>query len=171
METKQEMLSALRKEFEGWEQLLGRLREDEIVARDMPSGLSIKDVVAHLMAWQRLSSARLRAAMENAEPTYELGPASLDPDAEENLERINVWIHETYVDEPWPAVYKLWKDGFQAFLDLGRAIPDDVLLQPARFAWLGGLPLSGVLLGSYEHHHEEHYQPLVEWLRLHRNRG
>ncbi|HEX8992084.1 MAG TPA: ClbS/DfsB family four-helix bundle protein, partial [Anaerolineales bacterium] len=137
METKQEMLSALQEEFERWEQLLGGLREDEIAARDMPSGLSIKDVVAHLMAWQRLSITRLRAARDNADPTYELGPAGLDPDAEENLERINSWIHETYADEPWPAVYKLWKDGFQAFLDLGRAIPDDVLLQPARFAWLG----------------------------------
>jgi hypothetical protein len=37
-------------------------------------------------------------------------------------------------------------------------------MQPARFPWLKDAPLSAVLRGSYEHHHEEHYEPLTATL-------
>ena len=171
MQSKQEMLNTLQEEFERWERLLGGLTEKEIVARDMPSGLSIKDVVAHLMAWQQLSRARLQAALDNADPAYSIGPAGMDPDEDESIEQINAWIHETYLNEPWPAVYGLWKQGFQHFLQLGEVIPDDVLLQQGRYPRLAERPLSSVLLGSYLHHHDEHYEPLVEWLRFHKSTG
>jgi hypothetical protein len=171
MKTKHEILRALQEEFEQWERLLSGLGQDQINARDMPSGLSIKDVMAHLMAWQQLSVARLQAASNNADPTYQLGPSGLDPDVEENLDQINAWIHETYANEAWPTVYRLWKEGYRQCLELAWAIPEEVLMQPARYPWLGGLSLAQVLTGSYEHHHDEHYVRLVEWLRLHRNPG
>lgn len=34
-----------------------------------------------------------------------------------------------------------------------------------RYPWLKGYALSDVLIGSYDHHHEEHLGPLLEWLR------
>ena len=30
---------------------------------------------------------------------------------------------------------------------------------------MGEYALAGVLEGSYNHHHEEHYEPLAAWLR------
>ncbi len=165
METKRELLRALEDEFERWKRLLDGLKEEQIVKRDMPSELSIKDVVAHLMAWQKLSAARLEAALHNAEPRYDLGPDGLDPDADENLDRINAWIHERYAQAPWSTIHGLWKDGFERFIELSRAVPEDVLRQPGRYPWLRDAPLSKVLMSSYEHHHDEHYSPLVEWLR------
>lgn len=169
METKQEVLSALQGEFERWEQLLSRLGEDRIVARNLPSELSIKDVMAHLTAWQELSLSRLEAALKDTDPAHQLGPAGLDPDAEENLEQINAWIHETYADVAWSTIYQHWRRGYQRLLDLGRKIPEDILMEPARYHWLRGLPLFQVLVGAYEHHHDEHYLPLAEWLRRHGN--
>ena len=38
-------------------------------------------------------------------------------------------------------------------------------MQPGRYNWLKDNALSAVLRGSWAHHHEEHYEPLVEWLR------
>jgi hypothetical protein len=32
-----------------------------------------------------------------------------------------------------------------------------------------GQPLSLVLWGSYEHHHEDHLEPVLVWLRQHGN--
>ncbi len=163
--TKHQLLAALKAEFDRWESLLGSLSEPQLLARDLPAGLSIKDVVAHLMAWQGLSIARLEAARDNRDPDYELGPAGLDPDADENVERINAWIHETYLEMPWPQVYERWRAGFLRFIDLADAMPEDALLQPARYWWLKDTPLSAVLEGSYDHHHDEHYAPLVHWLK------
>lgn len=163
-QTKQELLTALRDEFERWDKLLNRLSDNQILARELPSGLSVKDVVAHLMAWQSLSIARLQAALDNRDPEYELGPDGLDPDADENIEHINTWIHETYMSTPWSEVYRDWRSGFQRFLDLGVSLSEEALMQPARYPWLKDSPLSAVLASSYEHHHEEHYRPLRRWL-------
>ncbi len=163
-QTKQELLAALGEEFARWDRLLNRMSEKQILARDLPSGLSVKDTVAHLMAWQRLSIARLQAALDNSDPEYDLGPDGLDPDADENIERINAWIHETYLSTPWPDVYRDWRSGFQRFIELGAMLPEEALMQPARYPWLKDTPLSAVLAGSYEHHHGEHYKPLRKWM-------
>ena len=163
--TKQELISALRDEFDRWERLLGGMTQDQVAARDLPSGLSVKDVIAHLWAWQGLSVARLEAALDNRDPQYDLGPNGLDPDNEENLEGINAWIHETNIDRPWTDVYGNWRRRYLWFLELAARAPEQALMQPARYPWLKDTPLSAVLRGSYEHHHEEHYPPLVALLR------
>jgi hypothetical protein len=38
-------------------------------------------------------------------------------------------------------------------------------MEPGKYVWLGDTSLSAVLEGSLEHHREEHYEPLREWLR------
>ncbi|NJM07750.1 DinB family protein, partial [Candidatus Gracilibacteria bacterium] len=60
MATEPDIISKLRAEFVQWEALLARLSEAEIVV-PQPDGMSIKDVLAHLMAWQQVSIARLAA--------------------------------------------------------------------------------------------------------------
>ncbi len=163
--TKDELLTLLREEFDRWEKLLSSLSQDQIVARDLPASLSVKDVVAHLWAWQGLSVARLEAALDNRDPEYDLGPDGLDPDNEENLESINAWIHDTNLDRPWMEVYGNWRRRYLWFLEVAEKVPEAALMQPARFPWLKDTPLSAVLLGSYLHHQEEHYEPLVGQLR------
>src|SRR5512143_909586 len=163
--TKEELLNDLRHEFARWEKLVSSLTQEQLVARDLAEGLSIKDVVAHLWAWQGLSVARLEAAIDNRDPGYDLGPDGLDPDNEEHLDLINAWIHKTNLDRPWMEVYGNWRRRYLWFLELAQKIPEHVLMQPARYAWLKDTPLSAVLRGSYEHHHEEHYGPLADLLR------
>jgi hypothetical protein len=168
--TKDELLSLLRDEFARWESLLGSLSHDQLVVRDLPGDLSVKDVLAHLWAWQGLSVARVEAALDNRDPEYDLGPEGLDPDNEENLEAINAWIHETNLDRPWMEVYGNWRRRYLWFLELAEKVPEDALMQPARYPWLKDTPLSAVLLGSYLHHQEEHYEPLAALLK-HRGLG
>src|SRR5512142_2287421 len=115
MPTKQELLISLRDELTRWEKLLGRLSEGQITARELPGGLSVKDVVAHLWAWQQLSIARLEAARQGRTPHFPLEPAGPDPDVEENLDRINAWIHESNLARPWADVHRDWHAGFTRF--------------------------------------------------------
>ncbi len=162
--TKQELTALLQDEFARWEKLLSGLSEQRLTARDLPGGLSVKDVIAHLWAWQGLSVARLEAALDNRDPEYQLGPAGLDLDSDENVDRINAWIHEANLDRPWKEVYGDWRSRYQRFLALASKLPEEALMQPARYAWLKDMPLSAVLRGSYLHHHEEHYLPLIDAL-------
>ena len=63
MNDKQRVLTMLREEFKSWEQLLASLSEEQITAPQLPANWSIKDVIAHLRAWQQRSIARLEAAL------------------------------------------------------------------------------------------------------------
>jgi hypothetical protein len=169
MNDKKQILTMLKEEFNRWEELLAGLSEAQITAPQLPSNLSIKDVIAHLRVWQQRSVARLEAAVLNKEPEFPPWPAGLDPDSEADVDQINAWIYETYRDRPWSSVHQDWREGFLRFLELGEMIPEKELFDTGRYPWLPGHPLSFILLASYDHHHEEHLEPLLAWLRQHGN--
>lgn len=164
MPDKQNLLVTLRAEYERWQALLTSLSEEQLKTRALPAGLSIKDLIGHLHAWQQISIARLEAVLDHRAPTMPAWLGDLAPDAEENLERINAWIHAHYRDQAWADVYAAWQRGFQHFLTLAAAIPEAEMFDATRFRWLGGYAPADVLGGSYEHH-DEHYAPLPELLR------
>jgi hypothetical protein len=164
MSGKQEILAGLKEEYERWEELLANLSEAQIIASQLPSNLSIKDVIGHLRAWQQVTIARLEAAQFNREPEYPAWLAGLDPESEIHLEEFNARIHDIYREQPWSSVRRDWRDGFQRVLELGETIPEKDLLDAGRYPWLEGYPLSAVLTGTYEHHHEDHLEPLLDWL-------
>jgi len=163
MPNKTEMLTLLLEELNRWEELLSRLDEKQVTAPLLPSQWSIKDVVAHLRAWQQLSFARVRAAQDNTEPVLPDWVAGSDPESEEELENFNTRIYETHRQQSWQQVYQDWRDGFRSFLTLAERLPNEYIMDPNRYGWLNGRALFAVLEGAYEHH-QEHYDDLQSWL-------
>jgi hypothetical protein len=170
MNDKQAILNGLREEFNRWEALLASLSEEQITAPQLPDNWSIKDVIAHLRAWQQRSIARLEAALLGRAPEYPAWPAQFDPEAEDVLD-LNAWLYATYRDQPWSNVQRDWSEGFRRFLELGEAIPEKDLLEAGRYTWLEGYALFAVLQGSYEHHreHAEYLEPVIARLRQQAN--
>ena len=113
MNEKQQMLANLREQFEQWQAFLGELDEAQIAAAQEAhsGGLSIKDEVAHLWAWQQISNARLAAALGEHEPRFPEWLRGLDPEAESSLETINGWIYELSRDKSWATVRRDWREG------------------------------------------------------------
>ncbi len=167
MNDKQHILRTLREEFNRWEALLASLSEEQITAPQLPANWSIKDVIAHLRAWQQRSIARLEAALLNRAPEYATWPAQFDPEAEGQPHQLNAWLYETYRDQPWSSVHGNWRAGFLRFLELGAAIPEKDLLDAGRYPWMEGQPLAFTLQASYAHHqeHAEYLEPVLARLR------
>ncbi|MEO8287322.1 MAG: ClbS/DfsB family four-helix bundle protein [Chloroflexota bacterium] len=166
MNDKIQAISMLRDEFDRWKDLLAGMSEEQINDPQPSSDLSIKDIVAHLWAWQQISVARVEAALHNTEPQnpWRHQQPDLDPDA--NVDRINAWIYETNRDKSWPDVYEEWHAQFLHFLSIAEQVPEQDLIAPGRYAWLGEYALADVLSGSYEHH-EEHRAELLARLPQH----
>lgn len=158
MDDKARALVALRDIFNQWKSLLGSLREPELTA-PLPGGLSVKDEVAHLRAWQMVTIARLEAAQFGREPVYP-DWTSGDPDDEPATDAYNRHIQDAWRGRPWDEVFRAWRDGYLRVLALAEAIPADALTDPARYPWLDGRPLIDVLWGTDEHH-REHLAELV----------
>jgi hypothetical protein len=154
MDDKQHILTTLREEFNRWEELLASLSEEQITAAQLPGNWSIKDVIAHLRAWQQRSIARLEAALLSREPEFPNWPAEFDPEAEGQPHDLNAWLYERDRGLPWSSVQRDWRAGFLRFLELGESIPEKDLLDAGRYPWMEGQPLALILQSSYEHHHE-----------------
>ncbi len=78
MNMKQHILAAVREEFDRWEELLASLSEEQITALLLLSIWSIKDVMAHLMAWQQRYIARVQAARLPLPPSTGFATTSLE---------------------------------------------------------------------------------------------
>jgi hypothetical protein len=157
MNNKQQILTTLQEEFNRWEALLASMSEEQITAPQLAANWSVKDVIAHLWAWQQRSIARLEAALYNRQPEFPQWPTEFDPEVEGEPDQLNAWLYQAYREKPWPRVYEDWREGCRRFLDLGEKISEKDLLAQGRYVWLEGEPLSSVLRASYEHY-EEHRQ-------------
>jgi hypothetical protein len=166
MNDRGQILAALQEQLDRWQELLAGLSAEQIAAPLLPSPWSVKDVIAHLWAWQQASVARAEAALHDREPEYPAWWERFAPDPEEDVDRTNAWIYETYRDKPWSSVVADWKTQFLRYLELAKQIPEKDLLEPGRYAWMGGYSLLDSLQGSREHH-EEHIEDLLAWLREH----
>lgn len=163
MDMQGHILAALNEQFNRWEELLSRLSEAQITTRQPPSGLPVKDVLAHLWAWQQRTIARLEAAHQDREPAFPQWLPEVDPDTEQSLHATNAWIYAAYREKPWPEVYADWRAGYLRFIELGAGISERDLLDSSRYPWLQGYNLAFILLASYDHH-QEHYEQLDGWL-------
>jgi hypothetical protein len=166
MNMKEHILTALREQFGRWEELLASLSEGQITAPSFDFNWSIKDVVAHLWAWQQISIARMEAGVLDREPEYPKWILSLGEDWEEDANLVNALTFETNHEKPWSEIYQNWKNGFLRFLELGNQISERDLLDGDRHSWLKGYSLAFILVASYDHH-QEHLEKLVAWLREH----
>jgi hypothetical protein len=168
MNMKEHILAALREQFNNWEELLGSLSEEQITAPHFDFDWSIKDVIAHLWAWQQISIARMESGVLDREPESPKWIANLGEEWEDNADRVNALTFETNHEKPWSEVHQNWRDGFLRFLELGEPIPEKDLLDGSRYPWLKGYSLALILVASYDHH-QEHLEKLQSWLQEHGN--
>jgi len=165
MNMKEHILMALREQFNNWEILLATLSEEQITSPHFDLDWSIKDVMAHLWAWQQISIARMEGGLRDQKPEYPTWIVSIGDDWEEDANRVNALTFETKHKKPWSEIYQSWKDGFLEFLELGNKISERDLLDGDRYPWLNGYSLASILIASYDHH-QEHLEKLGNWLQL-----
>ena len=168
MNMKEHILAALKEQFKRWDVLLAALSEEQITSPQFDLDWSIKDVMAHLWAWQQISIARMDAGLSDREPDFPKWIVESVENWEEDADRVNALTFETQRGKSWSEIYENWRTGFLRFLDLGNKISERDLLDGDRFAWLKGYSLAFILVASYEHH-QEHFEKLTNWLQSHKS--
>jgi hypothetical protein len=163
MDMKEHILAALLEQFERWEELLAKLGEEQITAPRFDFDWSIKDVMAHLWAWQQISIARLEAGVHEHEPDYPSWIVNAIEDWEEDADQVNALTFENNHDNSWSEIHETWKRGFLRFLEVGNKISERNLLDGDRYSWLKGYSLAAILIASYDHH-QEHLEKVTNAL-------
>ena len=169
MNMKEHILEAMEEQFDLWEELVAEMSDEQVSIALIPSYWSIKDNIAHLMAWQQRSIAKVEAFSFTGEPAFPKWLPGVDPGSEDSTSAINDWIYKTYRELKWSKVHQDWREGYQRLLDSADRIDEKDLLDSDRTPWLKGYSLADVLLGSYSHH-QEHLEELLICLEERKSR-
>lgn len=166
-ETKDELLATLRAERAGWEALLEEVGTARLAAPGVAGDWSVKDVLAHLAAYQRAWGARLRWAATGVPPTTRemFDVDSLPEDAGTWTEdQQNAAIHAQYASLAAPVVLAMWRETFDRLTEGVAALPEEDLTTPGRFPWADHRPLAEALAGDTYRHARGHAADVRVWL-------
>ncbi|HEY7357204.1 MAG TPA: ClbS/DfsB family four-helix bundle protein [Ktedonobacterales bacterium] len=155
--SKAQLLSDLKEENARWEAFLAEIGEAHMTQPGVAGEWSIKDIVAHLTGWRRRTVARFQAALRHEPAPPPLWPPQLQDDDE-----INAWIYEASRDHSLAEVLEESRAVLQQLVETLSAFPEAELLDPRRFEWLEGEPLTGAAI--FAHFHEEHESDMRAWL-------
>lgn len=163
---KQAVIDMHAQEFEAWAEMLSSWSAEQLTAPVLHDGLSIRDVVAHLAAWQQRTVARLEGALRDHAPRFPEWPVELEEvETVDSVDRANAWILETHRDWPWADVYEMWRTGYLRFLELLREIPDEDVRPGGKLAWVAEYQPLDEHSDEFDYHHAEHRVELDAWFR------
>ncbi len=160
VKTKTQLLSELQDEQAAWEALLHTIDEERMTEPGVAGEWSIKDIVAHLTGWRQRTVSRFQAALHHQPVSATPWPAHLQTDDE-----INVWMIVSNRDRSLATVLQENRAVFEQLAETLSAFPEAELMDPQRFDWLEGEPLSGAAF--FAHFHEEHEPDIRAWLSTH----
>ena len=141
-----------------WEQVLAEVGEERMLTPVAAGHWSVKDVIAHLTAWEQRPVAWLTAIRRGETPS----PAPWPPDLGE--EKTNAWIYEANKDQPLRQVINQSRRVHEQLLKELEMTSEGDLNDAGRFAWLNGNSLAESIPGDSYEHYRDHTRMVREWL-------
>ncbi len=157
--SKAELLDRMRTGREAWDALIARISAGELTQPALPNGWSVKDLIAHVAAYENWTAAQVRAASENRPPTdMELyGVEELPPDPEGwDLDRQNAAIYAQYQDMPLEDVTAFSERAFADLIGAIDGVAEADLAAPDAQSWTNGTSLLAIIPGQCYGHYEQH---------------
>jgi hypothetical protein len=148
---------------EEWDALIAQIPDSARTEPALAGGWSVKDLIAHVAAYEQWTAAQIRAANEGRAPTNrELYGVEVMPDDPEgwDLDRQNAAIYARYKEMPLAEVMTF---SSQAFVDLVAAVkgvPDEDVTRTGAQTWAGGTTLLEIIPGQCYAHYDRHAEEL-----------
>jgi hypothetical protein len=161
--TKEDLLHHLREERLAFDNLVATVPEEVAIGPNLPDGSSVKDLLAHIAAYERWTAAQMRAANEGREPTdMELyGRESLPPEAQNwDTDQINAGIREQYQDLSFAEAREFAGSAFQELVEAIEATSEDDLLRSGAQAWVRESNLMAAIPDQSYAHYAMHMDEL-----------
>jgi hypothetical protein len=152
------LLDKIRTRQAEFEALLATLNTSQLTTPGVNGDWSIKDILAHLVSWQKRTLAYLDAAARQGKPDIEC----ISSDAE--MDNLNARFYAGNKSRPLADVMTDFKNTYAQVVAAVEALSADDLIEPNRFTWLNGDPLWEQVAGNTYEHIDEHIGSIQAWL-------
>jgi hypothetical protein len=157
---KAELLNDIQVERKRLEGNLDNLTEMEMTQGGVIVDWSIKDVLAHLVAWEQQLLSWYESGLRGTIP--ETTPVGMGRKA---IDALNQKIFAQYRQWPMNEVLVEFHSSYKQVLAVVREIPEDDLFTIGRYAWTGKLALVDYIVGNTCNHYHWANAQVRRWLK------
>jgi hypothetical protein len=161
--SKTELLERMRAGREEWDALIAQIPDSVRSEPALAGGWSVKDLIAHVAAYENWTAAQIRAANEGRAPTdkelYGVEEMPPDPDGWD-LDRQNATIYARYQETPLAEVMTFYSQAFADLIAAVEAVPDEDIAKTGLQTWTGDRSLLEIVPGQCYAHYEHHVDEL-----------
>ena len=161
--SKTELLERMRAGREEWDALIAQIPDSARTEPTLAGGWSVKDLIAHVAAYEKWTAAQIRAANEGRAPTdRELYGVEEMPDDPEgwDLDRQNAAIYARYQEMPLAEVMTFSRKAFADLVAAIEAVSDDDVARTGAQTWTGERTLLEIMPEQCYAHYEQHADEL-----------
>jgi hypothetical protein len=152
---KQELLTTIQAERDRLDELLTGLSEEELCQPALAGGWSIKDVIAHIAAWEHRCAFWIIDGLCHKTPELPQKGYTWD-----DIDLLNADTYLDYEDRTWESV---WIEGCATYRHLFEFIEnlsEDDIFNPDRFPWTEGKSLVPFIAANTYEHYREHAEQI-----------
>ena len=157
--SKKEMLALIHSEWKALWAALKQLSPEQMAQPGVESNWSVKDILAHIMAWEKRMVQWLEESLRGEVPERPAPGMSWD-----DLDRLNEQIYRENRDRALDEVLADFRQSHEESLRVVEAIAEEDLIEPERFEWREGDPIWHMVAGNTWWHYKEHRETISNWL-------
>lgn len=156
---KAQVLEKMQTERADFEELLAPLSEEQLCQNTLEDGRSIKDILAHLAAWERRCAGWIATGLRGEMPERPEPGATW-----EDIDRINERTFQENRERSLQDVQQDSRQAYQQLLEQVQALSEEDITNPNRFVWTEGELLTWYIASNSYEHYLEHTEQIRVWL-------
>jgi len=156
--SKNELLETIKTERARLDHLLSTLTNEQMTSSGSQGDWSVKDLLSHIAAWERLAVDRLTAAFSGTTTT---SPLISNWDG---VHAFNATCYQENQTKPLADVLKDFQDTHQHFLAIVNKLDDNFIARVLPFDWADGTTAFELIAANSYWHYQEHREALEKWL-------
>jgi hypothetical protein len=166
--TRDELLASIRRERAQLDAVVARVGEARMTEPALEGGRSVKDVLAHVSAWEKICMALVRNNQPiQPPPPGESGPS--EPSGTEGQRQTDAINDKVYQDNRGRPLADVVADAQRSYTDLVAMV--EAMSQEQLETPLGGPQFAGqsprvgeLIGGNSDGHYREHSEQIARWL-------
>jgi hypothetical protein len=163
--TKAELLENIRDERMQLESALALLSPDQMLKKGAEDEWTIKDVLVHIIVWEKRMVAWMELALAG-----EIPQEFLDGFDDEDIDRWNAQTYQANRERFLEDVLEDFRNSYSQALNFVETTDETDLVDPKRFPWRNGRPLWMMVAANTWWHYRMHRETIEDWLEKGSNR-
>jgi hypothetical protein len=162
---KHELLEKIQQSHQDLVRVLASMSDDEKVAPILQDGWSVKDSLAHIVAWERMTMDWLTRSLQG-EHVRRFVPGFIYNTPEEQgpvMQALNQRLYEENKLRRLDDVMRDFRATHSEILAFTEKMNESDIFDADRFAWREGSPALDMIAGNTYEHYSEHQGWILEW--------